>query len=462
MRILRNGRGNLEKIIRKKNVDGMCRLSGFVFLHDNGKKLLAKHTITAEVIELTPDEYDLLSELKNGVKPAEQIRSMGLGELLSKRYIVGENYVEKDHYNDILAILRIMRTGKQKGMSKYTILPTTACNARCAYCFEYGFVPETMTHETADRLVDYIMKTKQDGKIRLEWFGGEPTVARDIITYICNQLASKGVEYTSAIVTNGSLIGDELAEEAVNLWHLKRAQVSVDGKRSDYELRKAYPDKRFTYDVVMDNIARLADRGVRVSLRCNLDRTNIGGAEEFFDDIYERFGKYENVSIYLAPLHQEMKLDSITSLHQSIMDLYDLVEGTPKGKMFNTQISRGGMRYNYCFSDAMDLAVIIMPDGSFTNCENLPAGHNWGNVTDGITDKELYEKLKNAVYLDDKCSACCFLPECTASRRSVCPVINDRCYECKVIDTVYELDHLKITGDTAGSDDDVQIEDDPC
>ena len=44
MKILRNGRGNLEKIIRKKNVDGMCRLSGFVFLHDNGKKLLAKHT----------------------------------------------------------------------------------------------------------------------------------------------------------------------------------------------------------------------------------------------------------------------------------------------------------------------------------------------------------------------------------------------------------------------------------
>jgi len=462
MMILRPGMANLEKVISKKHVEGMCRLSGFVFLHDNGKKRFAKHTLTGEVIELTQEEYDLLISLKDSLQPADKICSMGFDELLNKRYIVSENYVEKDHYNDILAILRIMRTGKNRGFSKYTILPTTACNARCAYCFEYGFVPETMTYETADRVVDYIIKTKTDGKLRLEWFGGEPTVASDIISYICNRLTSKGVEFASAIVTNGSLISAEMVEEAVNVWHLNRAQVSVDGKRADYELRKAYPDKRFTYDIVMDNIARLANSGVRVVMRCNLDRSNISGAEEFFDDAYERFGKYENVRMYLAPLHQEMKLDSITTLHQSIMDLYDLVAGTPKDKLIDARIPRGGMRYNYCFYDAMDSAVIIMPDGSFTNCENLPAGHNWGNVVDGVTDKELYEKLRKGVYLDDKCSKCCFLPECTATRKSVCPVTNDWCYECKVIDTVYELEHLKISDVKTDDEDDGQNEDDPC
>ena len=456
MKIIRTGKDNLQKIIAKKNITGdMVRLSGFVFVHKNSRTQYIKHTITGEVIELDPGEYELICTLKEHSLSADMIRSKGLDDLIRKRYIVDVSYVEADHYKDVHSILKIMKTGRNKGLSKYTILPTTACNARCVYCFENGFVPETMTYETADRLVEYIMKTKNEGRITLEWFGGEPFAAHGIISYICRKITEESVEFSSVIVTNGSLITDELVEEAVNTWKLKRAQVSVDGSRAQYELRKAYKDKRYNYDVVMDNIGRLARAGVKVIMRCNLDRGNIDDVDEFFDDIYDRFAGYDNVRIYLAPLHQEMKLDSITELHQAITDLYDKTGRTPKGRMFSMPGSKSGMKYNYCFADSMEHAVIIMPDGSFTNCENLPAGHNWGNVRDGITDEELYKKLTTPAAIDPKCSTCCFLPECTPTRKPCCPVTNERCYECKVIDTVFDLDHLKC-------EETEDEEDDPC
>ena len=455
MKILRAGKDNLEKMIFKKNVNGQLRLSGFAFLYRNDRSQYIKHTITGEIIELTDEEYDLLMSLKDHPEDAVILRDKGMEQLIGKRYIVSLSYVEADHYRDTLSILKIMKRGKNKGFRKFTILPTTACNARCVYCFEQGFVPETMSRDTADRLIEYILKTKDEGRINLEWFGGEPFVAHDIITYICQRLTDAGVEFTSAIVTNGSLINDEITDTAVNVWHLKRAQVSVDGTRVNYELRKAYPDKRFNYDVVMENILRLAKAGVKVVMRCNLDRDNIGDVDIFFDDIYERFGGYDNVRIYLAPLHQEMKLGSITELHQAITDLYANACGTPKEKMFSIPGVSGGMRCNYCFVDAMDHTVIIMPDGSFTNCENFPEGHNWGNVREGVTDEALYERLKTPAAIDDKCRTCCFLPECTPTRRPLCPVTNERCYECKVIDTKFELDHLK-------NEDPEENDDDPC
>ena len=41
-----------------------------------------------------------------------------------------------------------------------------------------------MSEETADKVVDYILRTKATEVITIRWFGGEPLVANKIITRI--------------------------------------------------------------------------------------------------------------------------------------------------------------------------------------------------------------------------------------------------------------------------------------
>ena len=446
MKVLRKGKDTVAKIIGKKDISDTCRLSRYVYLYTNSGANLAKHIMTGEVVELTKEEFALLSELKDKVLSTDTVRVMGLNELIQKRYIVSADHNEIEHYKGVVSVMKILESGKHNGYTKYTILPTTGCNARCPYCFESGFVPQTMTEDTADSLVEYIMKTKDSGKIKLEWFGGEPFAAHRIITYICTRLNELGVEFSSCIVTNGSLITDELVETATSVWHLTRTQVSLDGNRIHYASRKAYPDsKSYTYDVVMDNILRLAKAGIKVVLRCNLDDGNLSGSDEFFEDIYGRFGQYHNVRMYLAPLHQELMGDDSTGLYRKLDDLYRKVHASGMKSLFSTPATRTGMHANYCFIDSMDRTIIIMPDGTFNNCENIPDGHNWGNVRDGVTDEALFKSLKAPAEIDDKCASCQFLPECTPTRKPRCPVTNEMCIECKIMDTEFDLDHVVVT-----------------
>ena len=117
---------------------------------------------------------------------------------------------------------------------------------------------------SVDRLVDYICETLQDDTIWLRWFGGEPLVGANIIRRICTALHERGVPFRSRMITNASLVTKELAHEARVDWHLEKVQVSLDGAKEDYAVRKNYVDpERYNYDVVMKAIRYLADGGSR-------------------------------------------------------------------------------------------------------------------------------------------------------------------------------------------------------
>ncbi|MBR6959701.1 MAG: radical SAM protein [Clostridiales bacterium] len=455
MKVLYEGSERIKKITGKKPAEGDYRLSGFVYLYGKDDVYRIKNILTCEIVGLTKDEFEFVSSLKEKTATLQEITDRGLEHLVKTRIFVDKSYDEIKQYRDVVFILKTMQK-KVKGYSKFTILPTTGCNARCVYCFEAGFKPETMTRETADHLIRFITETKREGKLKLEWFGGEPFSARDIITHICKGLTDKGIEFESTIVTNGSLMTPEVIREAVDVWHLKSAQVSLDGKRKYYEERKDYYDKaRFTYDLVLNNIGELARAGVRINLRCNMDDENISDIDEFLDDMYENFGKYENVSMYLAPLHQEMKRGTIVTLMKKIQDTYAYIKDSGRGSLIKKFGVPRPFRLNYCLGDSMDNVVVVMPDGSFTNCENLPEGRNWGNVREGITDMELYNKLKAEQEVDEMCRNCPFIPECTPYRKKQCPVKNDLCRECKELDLDHELLNLAVKeeGDPDDPDD---------
>lgn len=442
MKILDNGMSNVMKLINRKSVSehAQYRLSQFTYLYsENGHHLIA-HLMTGEVISLTPAEYDAVCFLKNTPQGYAFLAENGLTGLACKRYLVETDHSDLKLYEQTVFLLRTIE-GKKKGLESYVIFPTTGCNARCVYCFEEGYAVQTMNEETAEKLVDFICRTKYDGTVLLQWFGGEPLTGLPVIRYVCRRLQEKGVPYRSHMVTNASLMTRELAREARELWHLERVQVSLDGAKEDYERRKAYirPEK-YGYDVVMQAIHALADEGIRVNLRVNVDRENIIRIGGFLEDIKAEFGDMENIALYLTPLFQAQRADDAVSLYQEIFRLtaYQRALGIP---MTKKEGKINALRLNSCMADSMDRNIVITPDGMFNNCEHLPPEHAWGDLHHGVTDPAKFDSLKQIMPVDPQCAACPFLPRCTTFYKKGCVCWFEKCYEYRCMTMEYVM-HL--------------------
>lgn len=454
MIILKKGDERVDKIIDRKKLsnEAVFRLSLFTYLYSKNGRYLIQNTLTAEIAELIEQEWNAVQKIRNNPVSYGFIAENGLEQLAISRYIVESDYDDIAKYQNVCFLLKTM-AGNKKGLSGYTILPTTGCNARCVYCYEEGYAVKTMTPEIADRLVDFICETRYNDTVKFRWFGGEPLAAANIIRRICTALQERGVPYKSSMVTNASLLTKELAHEASELWHLKKVQVSLDGAKEDYTLRKNYynPEKH-NYDVVMKAIHYFVDEGIKVNLRCNFDWDNIDRLSGFFKDIKTEFGDMKKITMYIAPLFQAQHKDSITELYQRMFALEDEMKAVGLLQSGRDHESVR-IRVNYCMADSMDKSIVITPDGVFNNCEHLPGAQTWGNIFDGVTDKAKFDELNQPAKVDEKCAKCPFLPECTAFFKNGCPGWFEKCYEYHCMKTEHAMHNL-LNGVTIETEDD--------
>lgn len=454
MKIPVEGDRRVVDIIRKKIVpDKRYRPSVFTYAFSAGRTHLLRNTLTGMTASLSDAEWTCAEGARKRPIRGAELTDAGLAELARYGFFVEEGADDYRQYETAVFVLKtVSRRGA--GTKTYTILPTTGCNARCVYCYEEGIPIQTMSEETARRVADFIDETRWKDKIKLVWFGGEPLAGSRIISGICSRLAEKEIPFRSKIITNATLLTPELLEEAVSLWRLESAQVSVDGKREDYEARKQYPDPRaHSYDAMMRAVGLLLDRGIRVTLRCNFDSGNLEGLTEFFDDLKARFGSPENLSVYTAILSQAQGSESCIDLcrDKQTLNAYLRRLGLRKDKPMPSY----KLKVNYCGADSGDKSVVIAPDGSLYHCEHLPGNTAFGTVFDPETVIRSDERA--ALPAGEICRTCCFLPECTPFFRNGCPDFFEHCRESRRIETDESLRRLVQSieasrdGDGAGS-----------
>ena len=152
----------------------------------------------------------------------------------------------------------------------FRIMTTGLCNAACPYCY-LETIAGHMTQDIAARTAKFISDRYEKELCRvaplIEWFGGEPLLNPDAINTICEFLTYRDISYTSKITTNGSLWNDERIDEAVRLWNLRMAQITLDGAADVHELVKGFPPG--TFNRILWGIHRLLEQGIRVSIRIN-------------------------------------------------------------------------------------------------------------------------------------------------------------------------------------------------
>ncbi|MHB1622528.1 MAG: radical SAM protein, partial [Cuniculiplasma sp.] len=128
--------------------------------------------------------------------------------------------------------------GNSNQKLKLIIFPTEECNFRCKYCYE-NFNIGKMKPEVVEGIKNLLFERSKDlNRLDIEWFGGEPLLAYDIIEdlLIYARNLSKKYNFTleSRMTTNASLFSPKLQPKLIGLG-ITEYQISFDGDREMHD-----------------------------------------------------------------------------------------------------------------------------------------------------------------------------------------------------------------------------------
>lgn len=400
-------------------------LSQFVFaVRVNESTHAVYNTLTKQCFSLpyAPDRKRVFSADEIAGDP-------DLTALMKGYFLVPDGTDECGFYNKLSLISRTFR--KSAGYHAYTILPTFACNARCVYCYEEGTVPISMNAETVRQTIEFIKRTRRKTSyVYLLWFGGEPLLRPDIIDEVSRGMTDAGLEFYSGMVTNGSLITEEIIRRMKDLWKLSSIQISMDGAEADYKRRKNYYVYDDTYAGVIRNIDRIAAESISVSVRLNVDHDNIGDIPSVLHDLAAGIKNRDAVSVSIAPLYGVRNSGDDISIWKKVAELNPLIEEAGFRVTNIANLDRSFRVYR-CMGDDPSGNVLIMPDGRLSTCQQYPEESIFGNIWDGVTDPDKLRRFTASDQTREKCRSCVFLPDCTSFAN--CPVQDFHCKEMRMM-----------------------------
>ena len=386
--------------------------------------VLLDNVITGQIVFLSREEKRVLDQLP--MKPNE---NEIMEYLVSAYYLVPVGFDEYKFVQGYRSILQQIERNRKRPITKYTLFPTTHCNARCFYCFESGFKKTSMDEVTAKKVAEFIRQNVGGKQAELSWFGGEPTVAIKCIDYICGLLKEYGVDYVSGMVSNGYLFSKKVAEKAVRDWNLKSIQITLDGTEEVYNKTKSYNVSESAYKRVLNNIYHMLDVGIRVTVLLNLDYHNSDDLFNLVDELATRFKQYNN---FRVSSHVLFNNEGYEKVHHTCDQEEELTELNYKLAAHMAKIGLNGsvmgdvrakkklpvLRYAHCMANDTG-AIVIAPNGKFFKCEHIEddLASAAGIDTGGFSKAELDEWF--VADEGERCSDCNLYPDCFTPKKCI-------------------------------------------
>lgn len=244
---------------------------------------LLYNILTEALIELDEDDLDYYNScLEEGKETDERFAILS-----DMQFLIPDEYDEK-------AFIRFSnrKNSYSNKNLQIVIAPTMDCNFRCIYCFEKHH-KGLMTPEIQAKTVEFVtreLKDKNYSNLHVDWFGGEPLMAWDIIKKLSAELMAycekNNVRYAASIISNGYLLTPEIAADMEKL-KIEDIQFTLDGEEDVHNARRMLRSGGGTYKMTLEKIALLKDYAIDVSVRVNTDKRNRESYKALADIIKE-------------------------------------------------------------------------------------------------------------------------------------------------------------------------------
>ena len=382
--------------------------SSFVISKEVPEGLLLFHTLTCEMVLVDKGRGDMSRD--------EYLRE--------HLFAVPESLDEKKLVNQYRTLRKMVDTGDgEDGISSYTIMTTTDCNARCFYCYEKGRSRIPMSEKTAMKVASLIQRNYSrlpKEEVSLRWFGGEPLYNGNVIDLICSELEKSGVPFKSSMISNGYLFDEDTVQKAVSLWKLQKVQITLDGTEAIYNRSKAfiYDGAASPYRRVVRNIGLLLDAGIKVSVRLNLGLHNADDLFALVRSLSDMYGNRKGFGCYAHVLFEEsagsgnvrQTDESRRLVYEKLEQLESLMEDLGiKGK--DASLPKEA-RQNWCMADK-GKSIMIAPTGDIGLCEHYSEDHFISHIDSAdVVDKEMVATFRQRREDIELCDNCPVYPQC--------------------------------------------------
>jgi uncharacterized protein len=213
---------------------------------------------------------------------------MLLGDDADELAFLARRYADSRHGSDHLAL---------------TLVTSLGCNFACPYCFEDKHA-STMDAAVQDAIVDLVRdRLPVISAFTVDWFGGEPLMGKQALLALSDRFLSMcsaaGVNFRASLTTNGYLLDEKTCEE-LSRRRVGSAQVSLDGPPQIHDRMRPLANGRGTFARTVRNLRHAVDY-FKITIRINVDRGNIGSAEELLQ-LLAAEGLSGKLRVYLGQL----------------------------------------------------------------------------------------------------------------------------------------------------------------
>lgn len=166
------------------------------------------------------------------------------------------------------------------------ILLTYHCNMKCLYCYEGELhsLAGNMDLQMARQVLKWIqdeVRLNKSGLIDIAFFGGEPLLNRETLSYLADGLKSfsmsRGIKYNFVLVTNGTFLSREVFAELVKN-DIRTIQITLDGSsRVHNQLRPTLTGGESYSKIIQnlaDNVDAIKQSHMNVIINVNLSLVN--------------------------------------------------------------------------------------------------------------------------------------------------------------------------------------------
>lgn len=417
---LLSGDKRIQKILPPRVADNCkYRMMNYCVSEDLGDEVLLFNLITRQLIAIKKSEKD----------------SNALNKyLIENGFLVPIEFDEYKLYLNLKKTLKRIMSVTRKCIHNFTIFTTTACNAKCYYCFEKKNSIISMNLETANKAADFIFNNVGRNEIaNIRWFGGEPLLNEKAINIITEQLRIRGVHFQSSIITNATLFNKKIIQEATSKWNIDFVQVTLDGTKDVHDEIKLISNSNIqsAFDATITNIHHLLNKNIDVQIRLNLSESNKENLFELIDYIDKEFDNKEHLSIYCKTLFEKAngefyfrKKEDECALRNTQYEINKMIFNLGLYKKLISTI----LKSSNCAAAIGDV-VTILPDGNIGLCEHKGFDENIGNIYQGNAINTSLKIYDEEIPIRVQCKECPVLTEC--NRQSVCDAVVDYCLKEK-------------------------------
>jgi uncharacterized protein len=235
---------------------------------------------------------------------------------LLRRGYVTESSAEQEQEHFVQVVNTVHARSMQR--QSFLLIPSYNCNLRCSYCFQNDLRVKEENHhrlsaitpEKADSIFQVIRGLQPtDPAIprttSLMFYGGEPFLAENVqnVEYLIAKAHAEGFTALSAI-TNATELQHYL--HVMGPHGVSSLQITLDGPRDAHNSSRVHKDGAAvnTFDQIIENIGLLLPKKVRIGLRVNVTRNNVGQLEQLAQTFRERgWDTDPNFHAYATPVH---------------------------------------------------------------------------------------------------------------------------------------------------------------